>query len=208
LVFEHKRQKFDMATIYFKSGFISIALLLAVHSLVRSQELLNAAGTIKTDYNSYPTPPRTPSMLFYLQRSLDLNSVIYQANYEGDNANSRKLDDQDPVNIYWLINDGANSTRPLSQVQKLGYGLKVEDADEDWVQLHLVAYKKMPIRVKYAPKEGRYNAYVQLDGKDVILKRVFINIDGGTKLRPNVTFIELSGIAAQTGHRIVHRFKP
>jgi hypothetical protein len=195
-----------MAPQHLKYRYITIALLLFA-TIAGAQNREDSIFPVRLTNETYPVPTRIPNMLFYLQRSLDQNSVIYEANFS-EEAGGRRLDEDKPVNIYWLLNDGNHSTKALSSVQKLGYGVKTEDYDDNLIQLHLVAYKKMPIRVKYAPRENRYNAYISIDGKEVILHKVFINIDGGTKLKPNVTFIELSGTTVQNGNRIVHRFRP
>ena len=157
---------------------------------------------------SYPVPTENPDMLFYLQRSLDSNSVIYAANYLDVKGGYRKLKSDQPVNIYWLINDKTGTTKPLSKVQKLGYGIRSEDLENEIVQLRLIAYREMAILLKPSLKDDRYHAHVVLEGKDIILTRVFINIDGGTKLKPNVTYIEIAGTESQTGKKIVHKFKP
>jgi len=195
-----------MAPQHSKYRYITIISLLLATLAAGAQNRGDSIFPVRLTSDSYPVPHRIPNMLFYLQRSLDQNSVIYEANFS--EAGGRRLDEDKPVNIYWLLDDENHSTKALSGVQKLGYGVKTEAYDDDLIQLHLVAYKKMPIRVKYSPRENRYLAYISIDGKEVILRKVFINIDGGTKLKPNVTFIELSGISVQSGNRIVHRFKP
>ena len=197
-----------MASQQLKTLFRVIVLLWAAHLPVMAQEAPDSNKHIKIDTDSYPVPAETPEMLFYLQRSLDFNSVIYAAHYEEPKVGHRKLDDEEPVDIYWLINDPAGSTKPLSTVQKLGYGVKPEDFEGDLVKIHLVAYRDMPIVLKPSPKDAKYHAHISVEGKDIILKKVFINIDGGTKLKPNITFIELTGTNAQNGNKVVHRFKP
>jgi hypothetical protein len=206
--FQDKGSSEIMAVQHLKLGFLLIAMLVLATCSAGAQDRADSSNPMKINTESYPVPSRIPNMLFYLQRSLDLNSVIYEANFSEDKSDGHRLDEEKPVSIYWLLNDEAHSTKSLSGVQKLGYGIRTEESGEDLIRLHLVAYRNMPIRVKYASRENRYHAYITVDGKDVILKKVFINIDGGTKLKPNVTFIELSGTTVQTGHRIVHRFRP
>ncbi|QRR00086.1 DUF4833 domain-containing protein [Dyadobacter sandarakinus] len=188
--------------------FLLVITLLLATLAASAQVSVDPGSPARSGAGAYPVPARIPNMLFYLQRSLDQNSVIYEANFSEDKSRGRRLDTENPVNIYWLLNDVNHSTKALSNVQKLGYGIRTEEYEDDLIQLHLVAYKKMPIRLKYAPQENRYQAYISVDGKDVVLQKVFIHIDGGTKLNPHVAFIELSGTTVQTGSRIVHRFRP
>ncbi len=184
-------------------ALVIVAVLLTLLSAVAQP----VKRDIKNNEN-YPVPAEDPDMLFYLQRSLDLNSVIYAANYLTDTKGHRKLDIDKPVEIYWLLNDKMGSTKPLSKVQRLGYGFRSEEPENEIVTLKLVAYRDVPILLKPAPKENRYLAHIALAGKDILLSRIFINIDGGTKLKPNVTFIELSGTEVLTGKKLVHRITP
>ena len=186
---------------------LTIITLFASPIMVTGQTVPYPNGRELNEINGYPVPSGNPDMLFYLQRSLDLNSVIYAAKYTNEKGH-RKLDSDEPVDIYWLIHDKEHSTKPLSRLQRLGYGVKSENVESDTPQIKLVAYREMPIFLKPSAKDDKYNAFVSLQGKDVLLKKVFINIDGGTKLNPNVTFIEITGIEAQTGRKIVHRIKP
>lgn len=176
--------------------------------IVAGQSAAGLNRKISNEMGAYPIPNENPDMLFYLQRSLDLNSVIYAANYLDVKAGHKKLNSNQPVNIYWLINDQAGTTKPLSKVQRLGYGVRSENLENDIVQLKLIAYREMDILLKPSLKDNRYHAHVVLEGKDIVLSKVFINIDGGTKLKPNVAYIEIAGTESQTGKKIVHRFKP
>jgi hypothetical protein len=156
----------------------------------------------------YPVPVPNPDMLFYLQRSLDVNTVIYEANYSARSAGRSQLDSDEPVNIYWIKYDKGGMTAPLSQIQRLGYGVRTEQMDSQTTKLQLVAYRKMPIILKHSIQSGRYHAHISVKGKDVVLSKVFINIDGGTKLKPNVTYIELTGNYAENGDKVIERLYP
>ena len=46
----------------------------------------------------YPVPPTSDKHLFYLQRSTNANTVVYDANFSG----SGRLDHFRPVTVYWL----------------------------------------------------------------------------------------------------------
>jgi hypothetical protein len=187
--------------------FIILVLLLFLPLTAAGQTSLYSVKREAHETNSYPVPAGNPDMLFYLQRSLDLNSVIYEANYVTAQG-SRKLDPNDPVDIYWLIHDKEHQVKPLSALQKLGYGVRSECSEDEVVKLELLAYRQMPILLKPSLKDNKYHAHVSVEGKDILLAKVFVNIEGGTKLKPNITFIEITGTESQTGKKVVHRFKP
>lgn len=156
----------------------------------------------------YPVPAQNPDMLFYLQRSLDMNSVIYAGNYLKKENGKRELNPEEPLQIYWQLNDKAGTTEPLSQIQKLGYGVKSEAVEGGIFKINLVAYNKVKIFLKPAPKTGKYLAYILMDDKEILLSRIFINIDGGSKLAPNVTFIEVTGTDPKNGNRVSQKIFP
>lgn len=186
------------------SQILGIFLLLVLTQTVMAQ----SPGQNNNESEDYPVPAGEPDMLFYLQRSLDLHSVIYKAKYVAEKNGRRKPAINNPIEIYWLLHDKMGSKKPLSKVQQLGYGVRTEVIDDDIIEVKLVAYKDLPIQLKPAKKENKYNAHVFLGGQDLILNKVFINIDGGTKLKPNVTYIEITGINVGNGKKRVHRIVP
>jgi hypothetical protein len=172
--------------------------------------LFSAAASVAQsgrDKLVFPVPRHNPDMLFYLQRSLDINTVIYEAKYNAP-VNFGDLDPNEPVNIYWIRYTDGGSVAPLSSVQKLGYGIKSEKLDDQVVKITLVAYRKMSILLKPAPKINRYRAHITIKGKEIILSRVYIHIAGGTKLKPKVTYIEVTGTHADSDEKVVERLYP
>jgi hypothetical protein len=188
------------------SRFFTIAFFMAISINATGQKSSETAKRVFYGPDEIPAPAQDPDMLFYLQRTLDLNSVIYSGKYVPDTNGHKKLDEENPVDIYWLTDEKVK--KPLSKIQRLGYGVSSENLRGDVMQLKLVAYRDMTILLKPSEKRDRYHAHIALEGKDVLLTKVFINIDGGTKLKPNVTFIEITGTETQTGRKLVHRFKP
>lgn len=191
--------------------YFILGTLLCCFSVVEitfAQNAIHVAGARKPQNDVYPVPVPNPNMLFYLQRSLDVNTVIYEANYSERPAGRNQLDTDEPVNIYWIKYDKGGMTAPLSQIQRLGYGVRTEQLDNQTTKIQLVAYRKMPIILKHSIQTGRYHAHISVKGKDVVLSKVFINIDGGTKLKPNVTYIELTGNYSENGDKVIERLYP
>ncbi len=53
-----------------------------------------------------------------------------------------------------------------------------------------------------------YQAYLNINGQLVRLTKIFINIDGGTFWKPNVTYIELFGQNITTNEVVKEKIKP
>ena len=101
-----------------KSIIISIVVLM---SLLEAFSL--TAQKITPMYDPMPVPPDKKSMLFYLQRTMDKNTVIYETNADANGS----INVKDPIKIYWIDYDEGGGTSELTVTQnKLAYGLKVK----------------------------------------------------------------------------------
>jgi phosphatidylglycerophosphate synthase len=138
---------------------------------------------------SFPVP-KVENMLFYIQRTNNTNTIVYQLN---TGANGR-LNESDPVNIFWIRYAEQGQQQPLSYLQrKLAYGLITKKTAEDTYELRFAAKKGHPL---YLAKDnnGQFHVYSVADGKKIILQKIFIRINGGTALVPKIQSVKLSGI--------------
>lgn len=164
------------------------------------------AQKINPFYGPFPAPPVNAKSLFYLQRTIDRNTLMYEINY---NANG-SLNHKKPVKIYWIDYEKGATISQLTYAQnKFAYGINaLEIAGKEPVfKLNLVSYKKIDLYLKLSDN-GTYAIHVILNGKPCILNRVLVNITGGTNLNPDVSHIELTGKELATGEQIIEKFKP
>lgn len=173
-------------------------LLMAIHV---------PAQVLRFQYDSLPVPPQNKNMLFYLQRTLDKNTVIYEVNYEPNGQINRKK----PVKAYWLDYNNGWTPSPLTRAQTMfAYGIESEPthASSKIFRINLVSYKKIKMYLKPSGKNKAYETHVALHGRNYLLTNIFVNIIGGTYLRPSVSYIELRGKDPLTGEKMVERVKP
>lgn len=146
-------------------------------------------------------------MLFYLQRTVDRNTLIYELNYEA----SGQLNENKPVKIYWIdFEDGAKIS-PLTFAQsKFAYGIGSEliDKVKKVYEIHLVSYKKIKFYLQPAGKNNHYQVHAHILGKPALLTSIFVNIVGGTYLKPVVSYVELNGEDLKTGAKISEKIRP
>lgn len=179
---------------------------LAVFCLI-SAGIQMQAQVLKFQYDSLPVPPQNKNMLFYLQRTLDKNTVIYEVNYEPNGQINKKK----PVKAYWLDYDNGWTASPLTRAQTMfAYGVESEPthAGSKIFRINLVSYKKIKMYLKPSGKNKTYETHVTLHGRNYLLTNIFVNIVGGTYLRPSVSYIELRGKDPLTGEKMVERIKP
>jgi hypothetical protein len=156
--------------------------------------------------DTLPVPPPNPKMLFYLQRNLDRNTLIYEINMSEDG----KVNQASPVNIYW-IKDKTGERTPLTVAQKkLSYGVRSRpvNPEKSSFRINLIAYKKMDIHLIHSETRNKYLAIVYLDGKPVVISRVFVNITGGAPLSPRVEYIQVTGTDLKNGMQVMEKLRP
>jgi len=144
--------------------------------------------------------PNELNMLFYLQRTPNENTVIYAV---------RPAPLKEPLDIYWKRYQLDGRREELNYIQRtFAYGMKVKDKG-DRLEMRSVAYDKIPINVyKHANGALQDKAFIVVNGHAIILRRIFIAINGGTFWYPNVEYVEFSGIDPATNSPVVERFIP
>ena len=165
------------------------------------------AQSIKPYNGPMPVPPANKNMLFYLQRTVDINTLIYEINYKPDGRINKKK----PVKIYWIDYNNGEKITPLTYVQnKLAYGIESteQEGPEPAFRINLVSYKKIKMYLRPSGKNGTYQAHILINGKASLLTNILINIVGGTYLKPVISFIELVGKDIKTGEKLTEKIKP
>lgn len=153
----------------------------------------------------YPVPTTSPNQLFYIQRSSNINSIIYDANIGID----KKLDPKEPVHTYWILYTQGGKKQELTGIQRsLAYGLhtRTTPAEVGSYEGYFFAYRKRKFVVKLNPK-GDPIALFPINGKMQILKKVFVKVDESGMI-PSVIYVELWGRDVLTDKEVYEKFMP
>jgi hypothetical protein len=152
----------------------------------------------------YPTPPTSNERLFYVQRTPNANTIIYDLNLNSDG----KLNIDQPVKVYWLKYAEKGQKEELNYIQrKFAYGLNTKVLSNGSYDIRFVSYKKFPLTLMKGG-DGKYHIFASVAQKQVMLNRIFVKIEGGSFWIPNVVYVEIKGTDPETGKEIVDRFKP
>jgi hypothetical protein len=165
----------------------------------------HALAIIANPVERFPSPPDSPVRLFYIQRSSNANTVIYDANI----LTNKALNAKDPVHTYWIRYGEKGQKEELSTIQRtLAYGLYTDaiKTEVNAFEGYFLAYRKRKFVVKLDPK-GTPIALFPINGKLQILKRVFVSVDE-SHMMPSVNYIELFGKDQISGKDVYERFKP
>ena len=164
----------------------------------------NKKNKVALTEDKFPVPPASDIRLFYVQRDPNINTIMYDLNVD---KNGRP-DDENPIHVYWVRYAEKGEKDDLNYLQrKFAYGLVTKKVSEGVFDVRFVSYKKLPLTLKKA-EDDKYHVFINADQKQIMLNRIFVKIEGGTLMLPNVVYVELKGIDASTGKEITHRFKP
>lgn len=157
-----------------------------------------------TDEEKYPALADNINRLFYVQRSPNSNTIVYELN-TGKNG---QLDTETPMHVYWLRYAEKGQKEELNYIQrKFAYGVVTKPLGRDKYDVRFVAYKKFPLTLMKA-EDGKYHIFATVNQKEMAISRIFIKIEGGSFWLPNVKYVEMKGTDPSTGKEITERFKP
>jgi hypothetical protein len=183
-------------------------LLIALFSYLPASKAVNIRATKTITVNDdpqdkFPVPAESISRLFYMQRTANTNTIIYELNASGG-----KLDSENPLHVYWIRYAEQGQKEELSYIQrKFAYGVVTKKLPNDQYDVRFVSYKKFPLLLMKA-NDGKYHIFATVAQKQIMLSRLFVKIEGGSFWLPNVVYVELRGTDQNTGREIVERFKP
>jgi hypothetical protein len=185
---------------------IFLRFALATFAIVSIAHIHTAAQKAPAKHLIYPTPPADAKRLFYIQRSTNINALIYDVNIEKETG---KPDEDEPIHAYWLrYASGKGDTEDLNYIQrKFAYGVISKPLGNDKYDIRFVSYKKFPLTLMKAT-DGKYHIFATVAQKLMIVQKIFIQIEGGSFWLPNVIFVEMKGTDPVTGKDVTERFKP
>ncbi|MEP7170451.1 MAG: DUF4833 domain-containing protein [Bacteroidota bacterium] len=135
-------------------------------------------------------PQQTKSLLFYLQRNKNTNTIIYEANY----LPNGKIDPKNPVSVYWIRYEEGGVRKELNWIQRwLAFGVDFEptkDGSDNFI-LTFVAVKHKKVVLKL-DNEGKAIACLPLNGKPSRLTRLYAQAQE-TNWLPTVKFVQMTG---------------
>ena len=86
--------------------------------LIISFSLLSFINNYRSEY---PIPTKSNELLFYIQRNLNKNTIIYDANFDKNGF----LIEDNPINVYWIEYEKSGQKLELGKIEKIyAYGVK------------------------------------------------------------------------------------
>jgi hypothetical protein len=159
-------------------------------------------AVLAQDEMVFPTPAGNLNQLFYLQRTPNTNTVIYELNIKNGEPDSLE-----PVHIFWIRYGDKSQNEELTSVQrKYAYGLSTQVISKDHYELRFLANKKYVLQMMKGA-DYKYHVYYPINNKQAILSRIYLQINGGPMFHPNIEYVEFTGINPETGAEMTERKK-
>ncbi len=178
-----------------------LAALLLLGPGLRAEENLRPPGA----HPDYPLPPASERRLFFIQRSMNANTVVYDARLGTDG----RLDPKRPVEVYWLRYNTSGKRRKLNWLERnFAYGV---DTDPDPARpgqflVRVAALEGRRFRLSL-DDEGRARAEMTLAGRPALLRLVYVTLDGESAFA-EVRHVDFHGEDLETGAPVRERIAP
>ena len=158
--------------------------------------------SVTAQEKSFPVPSGNNNQLFYLQRTSNTNTIVYELNYKDGS-----IDPENPVQPFWIRYQEHGQREELSFVQrKFAYGIKSKKIADNQYELSFVSYKKYKLYLKLAA-DKKFYIYTNINQKPAILTSIFIKINGGSLWSPNIEYVEISGLEPASHSVVKERLK-
>jgi hypothetical protein len=147
--------------------------------------------------------PAEPNMLFYLQRSLNANTVVYAANMRGSG-----FDVREPVSVFWRLYKYPGAPKDsLTFIERtLAYGVRVKTATEKMASAEIISLPGREVEIDL-DGEGRPEAVITMGSHRAKLVSVYLNIDN-RGLIPRVIWADICGVDKATGQYLSEHLSP
>jgi hypothetical protein len=122
------------------------------------------------------------------------------------NVVNGKVNIEKPVNVYWRRYQEDGRKAKLNFIQKeFAYGIQSKKIADGKFEINFVSYKKM----KFILERGTNNVWQVFstlkNGSRMVLRRIYLHVNGGSFWKPNIEYVELKGNEAGTNREIRER---
>jgi hypothetical protein len=183
-------------------ALVPLALLLSAGATPETASWAEATTAASAAPAPAPAPVTCGTELFRIARSTNANELVYAAQLDA----SGRLDPDDPLVVYWLMNAEDGHREGLNILEKtLAYGFSTDQISGGVFRVVLKAKKDRPVLLGIS--RGCPTALIQIGGRSAQLRRIFVQTSSGGVI-PGVAHVDLVGLDPQTGHEVKERIFP
>lgn len=136
---------------------------------------------------NYPVPKDIKGLLFYIQRNLNKNTVIYTINQNSDGF----LNTDFPMNVFWIKYTEGGIKSDLNYLQTKAFGYTSKQINNNTFEFKMDSH--MALRFFIAKDStDNYNIITKINSKDAILSNIYV-FANEFGIFPKVEYVELYG---------------
>ena len=136
----------------------------------------------------YPIPNGIDNLLFYIQRNLNKNTVVYALNFNQDGT----INENFPMNLFWIKYTQGGSREELNFIQTKAFGYSSKKINNVSFEFQMDSYPALRFFVGKDINEN-YQVYMNVEGYEIILSNIYVYANE-FGLFPKVEYIELYGV--------------
>jgi hypothetical protein len=170
--------------------------------------ILSLPGMLFSSYSSAGNSvSEKDRLLFKISRSRDADEIWYTVNL----TENGKLDENEPIKIFWVRVTKNNKTAPLTWLQyKYSYGIHVTipyDKISGNLKFQFVSYSQQTFELRKSGDES-FRVYTTIENREIEVIRIFVQIDGGSFWLPSVPYVEVIGYDVLSSDLVVQTIIP
>ncbi len=147
--------------------------------------------------DDYPRPPKSPQSLFFIQRNLNTNTIVYDVDLKDGMIKSNH-----PIDAYWLRYGENGARQDLSWLQAvLAYGYTSKKIETSY-RIKLKAYNDRYLQLQQVA--GNWKAVMKINNIDCYLQNIYVYADE-SGIFPDVKYVDIYGLHPVTGALEVER---
>jgi hypothetical protein len=167
-----------------------------IYNLDKSQYIITGENGLP---ETYPVPENTPGLLFYIQRNLNKNTLIYSANV---NTQGR-LDESYPIEVHWIKYTENGKEDKLNLLQEKAFGYYSSKINDNTYEITMSSYDKLSLFL-HMDEKGLCSVITRIGGHNAHLSNIYVYADE-FGIFPQIKFIELYGINIESQLPIYQR---
>lgn len=153
----------------------------------------------------FPVPPDSDGkLLFYIQRSMNPNTVVYEANL----LDNGKINPDEPVKFFWRRYNTTGEKKDLFWYERIiAYGIEHEPDNNGGYYVNIVSHRKLKAHL-YINMAGDVRFETTLSGRIVNLISAYVLIDDNYTFLPKIIHVDVYGIDITNGNQVHERITP
>ncbi len=164
-------------------------------------------SVMDTPPGEYPVPQGISDLLFYVQRSMNINTIIYQLRTDKKGA----LISENPVDYYYINYAHKKEREEVSYIQKkLAYGISVRkmEGKSDAFIIEFQSVRKKILILMRSPSDNQYHVFVHINGRTCRLEKIFAQMGDHFTDQLKVKSISIYGTDMESNSKLVEVINP